>query len=284
MNILLFLSCTSSIGDTSNGYSNVYGRTCSGEEPSGIPTGEINCSNGRCLVPTGAFWMGSTLGEADECPLREVALDQFSIDEKEVSIEQWESCQASGECEAIPEHCQHELENRVDYSTEFPAVCITWEQAEKYCQSVGGRLPTEAEWEKASRGESGANFAWGNLSPDCLRANFRLATYYCAIGVLPVGSHDYRSAYGLWDTVGNVWEWTADYYDAGYYQDAPMENPQGSTSGCQLTVDGPPQDCSVRVMRGGAFNTTEDVSRGSARSFGAVTLVDVNIGLRCAYD
>ena len=166
----------------------------------------------------------------------------------------------------------------------LPVVCVTWDQAKTYCEWVGGRLPTEAEWEKAARGIEGATWAWGSINPTCNDANFRLASTHCYQGVAPVGYFEgSRSAYGLWDTNGNVFEWTSDFYDADYYESASVSNPMGPTENCNLAFGEANQECEMRVLRGGAYNTTEDVIRGAARSFAPPDLLDVNIGLRCVY-
>jgi formylglycine-generating enzyme required for sulfatase activity len=285
--IVVALGCSGQTEDTSEPISvdqpDLEGY-CSGEEPAGNPEGSITCNSGKCLVPEGSFWMGTTKGGADECPLREVTLDSYYIDETEVTIADWENCVDDGDCEPIPENCMHWYGSLDIYSEEFPAICIVWEDAVNYCQSKGGRLPTEAEWEKAARGTQGAIWPWGGIAPTCDRANFRLTSLYCNNGVRPVGFYEeWRSAYGLWDTVGNVWEWVSDYYDASYYESAPLVNPEGPTSDCKTTVQSDTEQCFYRGMRGGAFNTTEDVTRGSARSFADPKLVDINIGFRCAY-
>lgn len=258
---------------------------CDEPDISQVPVGSVDCENDICFVPGGSFWMGSSRA-MDECPAREVTLDDFYIDAKEVSNALWNDCVSSGGCTDTPQSCDP---NRIgpshDPPESLPVVCVTFPQANEYCEWAGGRLPTEAEWEKAARGTEGAIWAWGAITPDCQAANFRLATIHCYQDISPVGYfEDIRSAYGLWDTNGNVFEWTSDFYDADYYENAPDSNPTGPTSDCNLAYGEADQECSDRVLRGGAYNTTEDVIRGSARSFAPPELLDINIGLRCAYD
>ena len=268
---------------------------CDESEVSHLPVGTVDCVDDICFVPAGEFWMGSANAE-DECPVRLVHLDDYYIDAFEVTNNRWNDCVRSGGCLPMPSQClPYQGGDNINSPVILPVVCITWTEATKFCTWTGGRLPTEAEWEKASRGIEGATFAWGQGSPTCTfehspeqtknGANFRLATIHCYQNVSPVGYYvAARSPYGLWDTNGNVFEWTADYYDANYYESAPSINPTGPTEDCNLTALEPEQSCEFRVLRGGAFNTTEDVIRSSARSFAPTDLIDDNIGLRCAYD
>lgn len=256
---------------------------CQPSEASGLPEGRLDCANERCVIEDGMFWMGSDFSMA-ECPVHAVNLNSFAIDQYEVTLKRWQACVTRGGCAALPEHCQNVLERRQDYSVNFPAICITWTQAKSFCTQEGGRLPTEAEWEKAASGTSSAKWAWGAQSPTCERANFRLATIYCAQGVQPVGRYDSPSAYGLYDVNGNVFEWTSDWYDAGYYEISPTDNPSKVDGMCHDTIDSEPLECHQRVLRGGAYNTTEATIRNASRSSALPDLVDVNIGFRCAYD
>lgn len=261
-------------------------------EYSGEAEGQASCREGICEVPAGPFVMGAANPQApDQCPVRQVELSAFAIDEVEVTRAAWRGCVSDGACEEL-RHC----ESQATYQDEdlLPAVCITWEQAAAYCAWAGGRLPTEAEWEKAARGTQGAAWAWGSTAPSCSTANYRYVNAYCRGGVVEVGSYDVvedelstvasaRSAHGLLDTVGNAWEWVGDWYDAGRYRDAPDVDPQ-SPEQCRLDPDGDPEECRYRVMRGGGYNSTQDTTRGAARSFADPALWDVNLGVRCAYD
>jgi formylglycine-generating enzyme required for sulfatase activity len=188
-------------------------------------------------VPAGEFLMGSTdddpYAEDDEKPQHAVYLDAFWIDKYEVTNAQYRACVKAGACEE-PRPCDID-----DYNApEQPVVCVSWDDAQDYAAWAGGRLPTEAEWEKAARGTDGRIYPWGNSPPDCNKANYG----DCAGKTLPVGSHpDGASPYGALDMAGNVWEWVADWYDPDYYSQSPGRSPQGPESG------------DFRVLRGGAF-------------------------------
>ncbi len=259
---------------------------------SGEPVGTESCSRGVCEVPAGPFVMG----DADPyrpwtCPARTVQLSAFAIDQTEVTRASYAQCVDAGSCEAPP-FCESRAPGVVD-PDQLPVVCITHTQAEAYCGWAGGRLPTEAEWEKAARGEEGALWAWGPHPPSCTLANFRYSSGFCADGVVDVGTYDpdsgplavdtTRSAFGLLDTVGNAWEWTADNFDHNWYRDAPDTDPPGPES-CATSETQPRGECLFKVMRGGAYNAVQDNTRGTTRSPVRPGVWDVNLGVRCAYD
>ena len=259
---------------------------------SGEPAGRLNCSDGICRVRKGAFVMGDSNPEApDQCPPRKVELPAFEIDETEVSRGAYAECVDAGVCTALPlcESAATYLEEE-----ELPATCVTWHQAAAYCEWTGGRLPTEAEWEKAARGTEGARWPWGSLPPNCAVANFRYPPAYCFGGVIDVGTYAQiddvitdiptsRSPFGLLDMAGNAWEWTADWYDARYYEVAPVNDPQGPEA-CAYDTTLDRGECREKVIRGGAFNTFQDITRTTARGFLRPEWSDVNVGFRCAYD
>ena len=128
---------------------------------------------------------------------------------------------------------------------DHPVVEITWYGAAAYCEWAGRRLPTITEWEKASRGEGGNLYPWGNAELNCNLANYKVLGNYseCRGETSKVGSYpDGASPYGALDTAGNVWEWVADWWwDPHYYESSPTENPPGPSSG------------SLRMLQGGSW-------------------------------
>lgn len=217
-------------------------------------------------VPAGEFQMGSKDGEPDEQPVHKVYLDAYWIDQTEVTNGMYAKCAAAGEC---TEPRWSESYTRSSYygnaaHEEFPVVFVYATQAIDYCNWTGGRLPTEAEWEKAARGTDGRKYPWGNESPDANRLNYNENEGdTTAVGSYPTGT----SPYGALDMAGNVWEWTADWYDADYYSSSPDQNPQGSSDG------------DSRVLRGGSFLYPEYYIRSSFR--GSPYAVDNLFGFRC---
>ena len=201
------------------------------------------------FVPAGEFLMGSTDNDtaalAIEKPQHTVYLDGFWVDKHEVTNAQYRKCMEAGACEETV--C---WDSGVLNAPDQPVVCVTWSDAQAYAAWVGGRLPTEAEWEKSARGTDGRIYPWGNSALDCSKANYK----GCADWPLPVGSHpDGASPYGALDMAGNAWEWAADWYDADYYIGSPVQNPQGPESG------------NHRVLRGGAVSGNERMVRCANR-------------------
>jgi formylglycine-generating enzyme required for sulfatase activity len=211
------------------------------------------------LIPAGPFSMGCDPENnggvdcmADILPLHEVELSAYYIDQYEVSNSQYARCVSVGTC---TEPKSMGTADRPDYFlnpdyANHPVVAVDWKQADAYCRWVGGRLPTEAEWEKAARGEDLRPYPWGFDLPDCSKANFNSSTEgRCSDGTTKVGSFPAgASPYGVMDLAGNVWEWTQDWYEWTYYQGSPKTDPMGSQEGYQKIVKGGAWDYSANVM------------------------------------
>jgi formylglycine-generating enzyme required for sulfatase activity len=205
-----------------------------GLDPAGVRVGTVDGAL-YLRVPAGAFTMGSaTGGSDDERPVHTVDLDEFWIMRTEVTNAQYARCVAAGAC-AAPSNSRWQDNAYANH----PVTHVDWNQAQAYATWSGGRLPTEAEWEKACRGDDQRTYPWGSAAPDASLANFN-----GNVGdTEPVGSYSGgASPYGLADMAGNVWEWTADWYDGGYYASSPAVNPTGPASG------------GTRVLRGGSFH------------------------------
>jgi formylglycine-generating enzyme required for sulfatase activity len=138
----------------------------------------------------------------------------------------------------------------VDALADHPVVHVSWNDAVAYCQWAGRRLPTEAQWEFAARGgRERSRYPWGDeLDPSagwpCNIWQGRFPTTNTGadgFGTTAPARHYRPNGYGLWQVVGNVWEWCADWYDPRYYEISPVEQPGGPASG------------SARVLRGGSY-------------------------------
>jgi len=196
---------------------------------------KIDSDSEMSIIPAGWFWMGCSIGaygcNYDESPRHKVQLDEFKIDKKEVTIGEYEKCVDAGKCESSGKRCTYNLND-----TDFPVYCVNWYQAKAYCEWQGKRLPTDAEWEKAARGGTNTIYYCGNDS-SCLD---EIAWYKNNSGdsIHPVGKKS-PNAYGLYDMLGNVWEWVNDWYSDSYYGGSPDKNPQGPDGG------------DSRILRGG---------------------------------
>ncbi len=242
-------------------------------------------------VPEGDFVMGTPAGAGgdDEGPEHNVTLDAFWIDRTEVTNAQYRVfVDATGHRE--PTTCQSG-EPTYDDGTKanHPVACVSWDDAQAYCAWAGGRLPTEAEWEKAARGTDGRIYPWGSAF-DGSRTN------YCDVNcagdhkdtgfddgyaqTAPVGSYPTGvSPYGALDMGGNVWEWVSDWYDFYYYVTSPQDNPQGPDSPKDNWQA--PGACPCRVLRGGSWFGFATNERVAYRAWFAPDKQDLVVGFRC---
>lgn len=247
----------------------------------------------RVRVPAGEFIMGSNDGRDNEKPQHRVFLDSYAIGRFEVSNAQYARfLEATGQ--VAPKYWK---DGKVPGGQDdVPVVGVQWEQAQAYCQWKGGRLPSEAEWEKACRGEAASVYPWGD-DWDIARANVGLGServtgtflsdLYPTLqvpaaagiaGLRPVGSYPQgASAYGVLDLAGNAAEWVADWYNWEGYWKLPSVNPLG---------EGPEWNRSVRgsgwYFRIGMDDEAALWSRCAARNSSHAS-IDPRVGFRCAY-
>lgn len=252
---------------------------CAGQQApadtTATPLFDIPIDDLLVYVPAGSFYMGSDvetdpLARQDEFPLHLIRLDGFHIYRNEVTNDMYAQCVAAGKC-SLPTKVDEDGPSH-HYGEEAyknnPVVGINWDQAVAFCTWAAARLPTEAEWEKTSRGESGDLYPWGNDNPSCDLSNME--------GCLPeddtdkIGQYpDGLSVFQAGDMSGNVWEWTADWYNPDYYGASPSANPLG------------PEDGELKVVRGGAFDNGV-VDLRSASRFGLDPDDAFNdVGFRC---
>lgn len=250
----------------------------------------VSPADGATLVyiPAGEFWMGATEIEAgpkvDQLPRHKVYLNAYWIDRVEVTNDRYKQCVEAGACQPPVRTASSTRENyfgNPDYA-DYPVIWISYNDAVFYCGWASRRLPSEAEWERAARGDEGTNqYPWGSREPDGELANF--CDVNCTFDwrapsiddsfadTSPVGLFNAgASPYGLLNLAGNVWEWVLDYYKPDYYSQSPYENPPGPLTGLE------------RVLRGGSFENSASDIRASNRYFFAGDAATSSFGFRCA--
>ena len=163
-------------------------------------------------IPAGPFTMGSNDGGPEDAPAHEVNVPAFAIDQFEVINADFESfVTVTGYVTAAEQAGKKSWRDSFGEGEEnHPVVRVTWNDAVAYCEWVKKRLPTEAEWEKAARGTEGFIFPWGNQFV-AGNANLKVAGLRSPVSVGSYGAG--ASPYGVDDMAGNVWEWTADWYE-----------------------------------------------------------------------
>lgn len=215
-------------------------------------------------IPAGPFLFGSDEGEANEGPAQTIELPAYQIDHFEVTNDDFTMfANATGyQTEAEKKGAKKTWRSEAEGKGNHPVVRTTWNDAQAYCEWLGKRLPTEQEWEKASRGEQGNLFPWGNTF-DSAKANLKASGIRgtVAVGSFPAGA----SSYGVEDLAGNVWEWTADPYQA--YPDSTYQDKFYSDQ--------------LRVTRGGGWFDDEPQARSTNRSAAAPDSANDDLGFRC---
>ena len=217
-------------------------------------------------IPDGEFQMGC-VNRNDDCqadeqppPHKTKITNSFSLSHTEVTVEAYRR---------FVEDQKLTMPRPPDFNPawghpDHPIVNVTWDDAKRYCDWAGGRLPTEAEWEYAARGgKQGKKCPWGDEINQA-HAN------YDSTGTTPVAKYP-QNDWGLYDVSGNVWEWTKDWYDKDYYKTSPEADPPGPT-----------QQTTYRVVRGGSWR---DIDPWYLRCSVRVRLEPVNgssyVGFRC---
>lgn len=230
---------------------------------------EIPINEEMVYIPPGPFIRGYDHGGYDEAPKREIFLDGFSVDRYEVTNHHYEAfVAASGHRKAGPPSRYAKNMGRMR-SANQPVVYVSYDDAQAYCAWKGKRLPSEAEWEKAMRGQDGRLWPWGNDERPG-SANWARVQDGAEVAA-PAGSfQDDRSPYGVMDGAGNVMEWVGDWYLETAYMDSPEKNPPSPEYGM------------FRVLRGGSYTTTGGDLRLTSRSKMVPDFRDETIGFRCA--
>ncbi len=248
------------------------------------------------FVPGGVFERGSAAddpaAEADERPRLPVTLTGFYIDRFEVSTGQYAAFLNAHEgdhqticgdvaCVRVSPDVTgtYLMDSRggsrryapiTDFE-KYPVNHVSWFGARAYCSWVGGRLPTEAEWEYAARGADGRAYPWGNEPPDRTRAIYGTEfARLLAVDSLPAGAGPFGS-FGL---AGSMWEWVADWYDETYYSWGVVDNPAGPSGGTD------------RVTRGGSWAADSDAARirSANRNWFRPNAFRADVGFRCVVE
>ncbi len=211
----------------------------------------------QVLIPAGEFLMGSPANEPDrsddEGPQKNVYVSAFWMDLHEVTVAQYQAfCDATG----------RQMEAEYNKDARHPVGTVSWEDATAYAQWAGRQLPTEAQWEKAARGGTTTVYPWGDTF-NAAKANNN------GQGTTPVVSYA-PNGYGLYDMIGNVWEWCRDWYDEGWYGKMPTRDPVNET---QTTT---------RVLRGGSWYDYPRTLRVALRTRSAPDGRGRGIGFRCS--
>jgi formylglycine-generating enzyme required for sulfatase activity len=234
-------------------------------------------------IPAGTFRMGAQKRNKkgqnydpearDDEQVHEVTLREFRIGRFPVTVQEFGAFLADSGysarkywAEAYGKFTEPEDWERQKQYPNRPVVGISWFEAAAYCSWAGGRLPTEAEWERAARGPAGTRYPWGNEPQlDASHANYDgNVGHPTPVGLFPKGN----TSEGLCDMLGNVWEWCGDWY--GPHQPEGQENPSG------------PKDGESKVVRGGAWNNYPQFVRVSYRIRNEPSNRNFLIGFRCA--
>jgi formylglycine-generating enzyme len=240
----------------------------------------INPDEEMVLIKAGCFQMGSNTGDSDELSVHAVCISSFKLGKYEVSQKNFQSIMGFNPSENV--------------GAEHPTDSANWLDARDYCQKLGLRLPSEAEWEYAARGGTKTAFYWGN------RVNGKEANFCdnaCELNIreprvtdgfrhtAPVGSFP-PNPFGLHDMSGNVSEWVQDWLDLekNYYMVSPKENPPGPRPDLKTCGGACAGAASItdKIYRGGAWNQGVKEMRSANRRESHYQLRAAGNGFRCA--
>ena len=243
------------------------------------------------LVPEGAFTMGSNRDDpqasAHEKPAHEVVLDAYWLDAYEVTNAMFADfvrvtghqtlAEKQGHSYGYDENFQWVPADGLTWRNPMglnstaqealPVVHVSFFDAQAYCRWAGGRLPTEAEWEKAARGDDERLYPWGN-DFNASYVRFKGSQGPASVYAFPEGV----SPYGIYHLAGNVFEWTQDWYHHEYYVLSPRDNPLGPSAG------------EFKVIRGGSWHNSQPRLRVTHRDVSKPDYMNDLLGFRCVLD
>lgn len=243
---------------------------------------DVSCPEGMVRIPRGAVLMGSRDDVGDdvgnEHPQHEVVMQPYCIDKTEVMVKAYAACVAAGACSTTTaESCHREAR------LAHPVNCVDWEQAKAYCKWAGKRLPTEAEWEYAARGNDDRTYPWGEDEPT--QANVANAANVAVGRTLPVGSFPKgASPFGVLDMVGNGLAWTASAYRPyAEHMDSADWDPGMTMIECARARPGEGSGVVCRqVQRPAVRGSLRGDHRIAHRYSALASDQDETIGIRCA--
>jgi len=215
------------------------------------------CASGcpvMVVIPAGKFMMGSPENEPDreatEGPRHEVTVaEPFAVSKFEVSFEEWDACVAAARCPDVPDHWGR---------GRMPVINVNWHDAKQYVAWLSEltqkeyRLLTEAEWEYAARAGTVTRYFWGDDPPGGNANCDGCGSKWDLQQTAPVGSLK-PNAFGLYDMLGNVWEWVEDSWHENY-NGAPADGSAWLTG-----------DSNYRVIRGGSWRNESELVRAAVR-------------------
>lgn len=206
------------------------------------------------LIPSGTFQMGTAEGngEESESPVHTVEINAFLLARHEVTQGVWQKIMGSN-----PSYFKT--------GNNHPVEQVSWTDCDGFCRETGLRLPSEAEWEYACRAGAGPDYIWEKDHGN----DYAQYGQSWPKGHFETGSKKPNN-FGLYDMIGNVWEWCNDYYDPAYYSRSPESNPQG------------PEEGDKRALRGGSWWYLEYYLRSSYRTGYVPGCFNDDTGLRCA--
>lgn len=216
------------------------------------------------FVPQGEVTLGDS--EYENNPVHTVTLDDYWIYKFKVTNGQYRECVATGTC--TPPAAEPPYPDLDDLTIkDQPVIGVTWEQADTYCNWMNGRLPTEAEWEKAARGPQANTYPWGEDQPDCDLLNYGECENPAITKVYeyPEG----RSFYQAFDLAGNTFEWVYDLYEDDFISQLPGEEPAG------------PPDGTERSVRGSSFLSDEELIPSAQLFYLEPEKYRTDLGFRC---
>jgi formylglycine-generating enzyme required for sulfatase activity len=242
---------------------------------------DVVCQGGKpggfTLIPGSEFYMGCNevkdkQCQEDEKPQHQHHISSFRMLAMEVMVLQYQRCVEVGACSTPAKG--NDSDKRCNWDSgrlDHPINCVSWKQAQAYCNFLGGRLPTEAEWEKAARGgcdkvpagagcaDSMPTWPWGEAAPSCDYAVMQGCTAEETASILAtIEKSKGMSPYYIGAMAGNVAEWTQDWYGADYYNGSPFDDPKGPSAGAAHVVRGGSAWEGANALRAGNRSIFDD--------------------------